>query len=211
MTMQKVVHHEGWWALWRGNTINVVRMVPSKCVLLSCSDLYKDAVRDLRLCESTFCVGGLAGAFAGASATFFTYPLDLARTRMAGRVHSTGSGGSWSSHGAVDTLVAIWRQGGVLGLFRGAGPTVIGALPYEGIKFGVYDVLKHSRVEGGGSGSLGPLWHACCGATAAIIAHVVTYPNDVRAPPRTLPLALALDDATSGWTLDSTRTRLDSS
>ena len=42
---------------------------------------------------------------------------------------STGGGGFFlGSRGALDTLVAIWREGGVLALFRGAAPTVIGAL-----------------------------------------------------------------------------------
>ena len=191
LTMHTVVHREGWWSLWRGNTINVVRMVPSKCVLLSCSDIYKDVVRDLQLCSSTFAVGGLAGAFAGASATFCTYPLDLIRTRMAGVIH--GSGGSVVQgtvlvrppDGAVATFLDILRREGVLALFRGAGPTVIGALPYEGIKFGTYDLLKrhvHFGSESVAAG--GPLWPALWGSTAAIIAHIATFPNDVRLPER---------------------------
>ena len=180
VTLRKVVHHEGFGALWRGNTVNVMRMVPSKCVLLSCSDLYKDALGLTHM--SAFAQGGIAGAFAGATAALCTYPLDLARTRMAGMLHSGGMAST--QHGALATLVNIYQNEGVRALYRGASPTVLGALPYEGIKFGTYDLLKrHARPLPSGSApgersSGGPLWRACCGATAAMIAHVLTYPND---------------------------------
>ena len=176
-TLTQVVRHEGVPALWRGNTINVVRMVPSKAVLLSCSDLYKDLVGCTHF--SSFAQSGLAGAFAGATAALFTYPLDLARTRMAGTVHTAGCS---HQHGAFGTLAAIYRHEGLPALFRGASPTVLGALPYEGIKFGTYDLLKRASSgtgHGHGSnGSGGALWKACCGASAATVAHVLTYPND---------------------------------
>ena len=58
-------------------------------------------------------------------------------------------------------------------LFRGVGPTLFGSFPYEGIKFGTYGWLKRND---GGSGS--SLWRAGCGAAAATLAHVITYPND---------------------------------
>ncbi len=177
MTLRKVVHHEGLYGLWRGNTVNVVRMVPSKCVLLACSDLYKDVLGLSHL--STFAQGGIAGAFAGVTATFCTYPLDLARTRMAGLLHMGAT--EHAQRGAVATLRAIVHAEGVSALYRGAAPTVLGALPYEGLKFGTYDVLKRrARTRGGGEtgGGQGPLWRACCGAFAAMLAHTLTYPND---------------------------------
>jgi len=182
-TLKEVVRSEGIRALWRGNTVNVARMVPSKAVLLSCSDLYKDAFGLTNM--TTFAQGGIAGAFAGATATFCTYPLDLARTRMAGRVHTAGS--TASQDGALATLAAIYRTEGLQALFRGASPTVLGALPYEGIKFGTYDVLKRWSVGDGAPSSAsghrsgasgGVLWKACCGSLAAMVAHVLTYPND---------------------------------
>lgn len=179
MTLSKVVHHEGFWGLWRGNTVNVVRMVPSKCVLLSCSDLYKDAMGLTHL--STFAQGGIAGAFAGCTATMVTYPLDLARTRMAGMLHVGGESSLKARAGALETMRIIAREEGVSALYRGASPTVLGALPYEGIKFGTYDWLKrHAHWPGSepSRGGHGPLWRACCGAAAAMLAHLLTYPND---------------------------------
>ena len=176
MTLRRVVHHEGFIGLWRGNTLNVVRMVPSKCVLLACSDLYKDLLGLSHL--SAFAQGGIAGACAGVTATACTYPLDLARTRMAGLLHVRAT--EQAQRGAIATMLTIVRTEGASALYRGATPTVLGALPYEGIKFGTYDVLKrHTRSgEAAGVASQGPLWRACCGAFAAMLAHALTYPND---------------------------------
>jgi hypothetical protein len=171
----EVVRHEGILALWRGNTVNVVRMVPSKAVLLSCSDLYKEVLGVTHL--SSFVQGGAAGALAGATASLCTYPLDLARTRMAGMVHEAGS--TAAEFGALATLTAIHRREGFAALFRGASPTVLGALPYEGLKFGTYGWLKSASADTAGSGGASSLWRACCGATAAMVAHLLTYPNDV--------------------------------
>ena len=78
------------------------------------------------------------------------------------------------------TLVAIRKEEGFLALYRGSLPTVLGALPYEGIKFGVYDFLRARlrAADGGGGSGGGPLSRACCGAAAGLIAHILTYPND---------------------------------
>lgn len=174
-SLVQVVRHEGILALWRGNTVNVVRMVPSKAVLLSCSDLYKEMLGMTHF--SSFAQGGAAGALAGATATFCTYPLDLARTRMAGMVHEAGSAAA--EFGALATLATIHRREGLAALFRGASPTVLGALPYEGLKFGTYDWLKRASADPASGAGASSLWRACCGASAAMVAHLLTYPNDV--------------------------------
>ena len=36
----------------------------------------------------------------------------------------------------------VVKAGGPIGLYAGVGMTLIGSLPFEGIKFGVYDVLN---------------------------------------------------------------------
>ena len=81
-TLRRVTFHEGFWALWRGNSVNVLRMIPNKGVLLACSDLYKEPLRALE--RNKFWHGAASGALAGATAALLTYPLDLARSRMAG-------------------------------------------------------------------------------------------------------------------------------
>ena len=44
---QTVIREEGVRGLWRGNTVNVLRMIPNKGVLHATNDLYKDFARNL--------------------------------------------------------------------------------------------------------------------------------------------------------------------
>ena len=173
-TLRRVTFHEGFWALWRGNSVNVLRMIPNKGVLLACSDLYKEPLRALE--RNKFWHGAASGALAGATAALLTYPLDLARSRMAGLLKQRGDYNRYHRAGLSGTLAIIRREEGLRGLFAGLSPTLAGAFPYEGLKFGTYDALKHSGLAGEGGG--GSLWKATCGALAATAAHLATYPND---------------------------------
>jgi len=39
------------------------------------------------------------------------------------------------------------RQEGLRALYRGVGLTIAGSFPYEGVKFGVYDLLKRRALN----------------------------------------------------------------
>jgi len=152
----------------------------------------------------------LAGSAAGATAVLATYPLDLVRTRLAYQMEGGGgakqAGASTSGTrpprppGATvrGVLRATVRVEGLRGLYRGVAPTLVGILPYAGLKFYVYQSAKvaHTRGEvaaaegGGGSGSVDttkpttlPRASApallAFGAAAGLVAQTVTYPLDV--------------------------------
>ena len=134
--------------------VNVLRMIPNKGVLLACSDLYKEHAARAR--AHKFWHGAASGALAGATAALLTYPLDLARSRMAGLLKQRGDFNRYHRAGLSGTLAIIRREEGLRGLFAGLSPTLLGAFPYEGLKFGTYDALKHSGLAGEGGG--GSLW-----------------------------------------------------
>ena len=69
------------------------------------------------------------------------------------------------------TILSTVRREGIWALYRGMGPTLMGALPYEGIKFGCYDVLKQKLPDG-------IFWQLTCGAVAGTAAGMIMYPND---------------------------------
>ena len=84
-----------------------------------------------------------------------TYPLDLVRTRLAydveGRAPAAAASPATAGariaraaarRGIVGVLAETVRAEGVLGLYRGIGPTMLGILPYAGLKFYVYQSLK---------------------------------------------------------------------
>jgi len=70
-----------------------------------------------------------------------TYPLDVIRTRMAYKTVSATSSIKRSVRGAASKIVA---DEGVGGLYKGIKPTLFGALPYEGLKFGCYEYVKRA-------------------------------------------------------------------
>ncbi|KAB2615210.1 graves disease carrier protein-like [Pyrus ussuriensis x Pyrus communis] len=93
----------------------------------------------------------LAGAAAGGTAVLCTYPLDLARTKLAYQVVNTRGNinyGMKGTHhqivykGIRDVLSSVYKEGGFRGLYRGVGPTLTGILPYAGLKFYIYEELK---------------------------------------------------------------------
>jgi len=122
--------------------------------------------------EKNAAVNLAAGAAAGATAVLATYPLDLVRTRLAfiiegvptpGGVQVNPSGPRRPPRLAVlptseaapappgpgesrKTMMGLLRiileRHGVRGLYAGLGPTMVGIVPYAGLKFLVYEGLK---------------------------------------------------------------------
>lgn len=76
----------------------------------------------------------ICGGAAGITSVFFTYPLDIVRTRLSIQSASFAA----LSHaqraklpGMWQTLVIMYKtEGGVLALYRGIIPTVAGVAPY---------------------------------------------------------------------------------
>ena len=147
--MQRVIREEGVRGLWRGNTVNMLRMIPNKGVLHATNDIYKDLTRNVALAVPAFAACGLgaqhfvSGSLAGMTSVAATYPLDLVRTRMAGRLatQSTVSKGIVQSTW-IATVKDVVKNEGAGGLYRGVSPTLLGSIPYEGIKFYSYAKFK---------------------------------------------------------------------
>ena len=57
------------------------------------------------------------------------------------------------------------------------GATLLGALPFEGIKFGAFDLLRE-WLPSTADGKTAPGWTLVAGAVAGAVAHTVTYPLD---------------------------------
>lgn len=140
--------------------------------------MYKDKVAQLLSLESGKRLppvySMIAGSLAGLTASMLTYPLDFIRTRMAGTI-------GFQSMGIVKTAMCTIHAEGILALFRGMTPTLIGAIPYEGIKFGVYDVVLRTMVrrnQESGVLEINVLQSTMAGGIAGAVATVLTYPND---------------------------------
>jgi solute carrier family 25 protein 16 len=207
-SLASIARAEGLPGLLRGNGASVARIVPYSALHFGAYERYRSAcVRRLALNPASVppAVDLVAGAAAGATAVVATYPLDLARTRLAYATEG-GVGGSTPAPGGArprrphlpratirSTLAATLAADGPAGLYRGMGPTLAGILPYAGLKFYVYQAAKHSHAASAaaaaaaeGSGGAPPpprrppiLLTLAYGAGAGLIAQTVTYPLDV--------------------------------
>ena len=75
----------------------------------------------------------VAGSLAGVSGTVVTYPLDLARARLA-----NSKKGEFRSLWAVFRF--IWQRHGPRGLYSGVLPTLQGSVVYAGCSFFTFEV-----------------------------------------------------------------------
>lgn len=165
---RKILTNEGVIGLWAGNGANLLRIFPSKAVVFSSHDFYKSLFRrylvkgnennnsNNKQLPSLYSF--LAGGLAGVTATAATYPLDLARGRISGKLaqqQQTTTAPATSNTATTLTTTTkkaytgIWQtvattvqDEGVRGLYKGVTPTLLGAMPYVGIQFGTVGLLE---------------------------------------------------------------------
>jgi len=122
---------EGIKGFWRGNTINVIRIIPQGAVAFLTKDSFQqllggDRPNSLHLAT--------ASMLSGMTSMTSIYPLDMVRGRI-----TTNPGvyrGLW--HG----LTSIYSESGFAGLYKGLGYANIWSMAYYGMQFFTYDSLK---------------------------------------------------------------------
>ncbi|XP_076897203.1 mitochondrial carrier protein MTM1-like [Bidens hawaiensis] len=129
--------------LWTGLGAQLSRDVPFSAVCWATLEPIRrgllrmsgDESNAATIIGANFAAGFVAGSLAGAT----TCPLDVAKTRRQiekDRVRAL-------TMTTRQTLVEIWRDGGIKGLFTGVGPRVARAGPSVGIVVSFYEVVKY--------------------------------------------------------------------
>ncbi|KAK9797945.1 putative Mitochondrial carrier domain-containing protein [Seiridium cardinale] len=181
--LAKMWREEGWRGFMAGNGTNCIRIVPYSAVQFGSYNLYKKHFFEktpgaaLSPLQRLLC-----GGVAGITSVFFTYPLDIVRTRLSIQSASFAALGDrpkGNLPGMWPTLVAMYKQeGGVSALYRGIIPTVAGVAPYVGLNFMTYEyVRKVLTPEGDENPSA---WRKLlAGGLSGAVAQTCTYPFDV--------------------------------
>lgn len=112
----------------------------------------------------------IAGSLAGVVSTSATYPLDLARARMAISKNDVSL-----RHIFEETF----KSGGIRGLYRGYVATIVGVIPYAGTGFFTYETLKRIHTEYLHPKQPSPTERFICGAIAGVCAQTASYPLDI--------------------------------
>ena len=180
-----ILRKEGTRGYFKGNGAMMVRIFPYAAIQFMSYEQYKRVLKP-RFRSGTHTHKFVAGSLTGITAVSCTYPLDVVRARLAYQVHERRYLGVWH------TLKTVAREeGGVKGLYRGYVPTVLGMIPYAGVAFYSYEVLKSVMMErfygsatklsldGSGTVVLTVPATLICGGLAGALAQTVSYPLDV--------------------------------
>lgn len=184
-SLKKLLKHEGVLGFYKGNGASVIRIVPYAALHFMAYEQYRSWILNNYSALGTGpIIDLLAGSAAGGTAVLCTYPLDLARTKLAYQVlDSRASFGNSMRNlnapaytGIRDVFKSVYNEGGARALYRGVGPTLIGILPYAGLKFYIYEELKRHVPE---EHQKSIVMRLSCGALAGLFGQTFTYPLDV--------------------------------
>ena len=145
-TLLRISREQGFWTLWRGNGINLIRYFPTQSLNFAFKDVFKQiffpsAGNGQSIGRLDYALRNMAsGGAAGATALLALYPLDLARTRITSDI---GKKSATRYVGLRDCLRQVYAtEGGIRALYRGVGIAMCGIVPYRAVYFGGYDNLK---------------------------------------------------------------------
>ncbi|PSC67425.1 mitochondrial adenine nucleotide transporter ADNT1-like isoform A [Micractinium conductrix] len=173
---------DGLKGMFKGNGLNCIRIIPNQAIKFmtyeqlsrKISHYLIDNGGDGKLTPALRLTAGAGAGIIGMSAT---YPMDMVRGRITIQEASNAQ-----YRGLLHATGCIIREEGVLALWRGWLPSVIGVVPYVGLNFGVYETLKDVIIKMYGLRNERDLSIAVrlgCGAVAGTLGQTLAYPFDV--------------------------------
>lgn len=179
-TLYRIHQEEGWRGYFRGNGVNVLRIVPYSAVQFTTYSIMKRYLGIDKKQARSVVDRMLAGAISGIVCVTATYPLDLIRTRLAVQTAAIGSerADTKKPPGIWATARSVYQnEGGLRALWRGLVPTCLGVAPFLAINFSLYDQIRHSLSKD--ERKLSSFSTLCAGALSGVVAQTVTFPLDV--------------------------------
>lgn len=162
---------EGLISLWRGNSATMARIIPYAAVQFTAHEHWKHILQTDREDTPTG-KRFLAGSLAGVTAQSLTYPLDLARARMAVTHRNT--------YGSLSQVFAkMWREEKPRAFYKGFTPTMLGVIPYAGVSFCTFETLKVKHKDYTKRSAPNPLERLLFGAIAGLLGQTASYPLDI--------------------------------
>lgn len=170
--LKETFQREGLLALWRGNSATMARIMPYAAIQFTSHEQWKRILHsDAK--DASPVLRFLAGSLAGLTSQSLTYPLDLARARMA-----VTQKDEYSTLRQV--FSKIWREEGFLRFYRGYIPTLLGVIPYAGVSFCTYDTLNSIYKEKFDKTVIPkPIANLAFGAVAGMLGQSSSYPLDI--------------------------------
>ncbi|KAF0898101.1 hypothetical protein E2562_001761 [Oryza meyeriana var. granulata] len=151
----EIVEQNGWQGLWAGNTINMLRIIPTQAIELGTFECVKRSmtsaqekwkedgcpkiqIGNLKIELPLHLLSPIAigGAAAGIVSTLVCHPLEVLKDRLT------------INHEAYPSINLafnkIYHTDGIGGLYAGLCPTLVGMLPYSTCYYFLYETIKSS-------------------------------------------------------------------
>lgn len=145
---REIVARDGAHALFRGNLLNILRVVPYAGVQHSSFDYFRRRFhaynrrshpeRGNKLTNTQLVT---AGSLAGGLSLVMAYPVDIVRARYMVQQ------GPQQYRGLYEAVRNMYQMEGARGFSRGLLPSLLGTLPYTGIGFGLNEKFKLWMLE----------------------------------------------------------------
>ncbi|KAK1930260.1 Mitochondrial coenzyme A transporter SLC25A42 [Phytophthora citrophthora] len=187
--------HDGFHALFRGNMLNILRVIPYAGLQHSGFDFFRHKFHaynfrkaEKKGSEEIPKLSNLqlvtAGSLAGGLSLVVAYPLDIVRARYMVQM------GKHRYTSIYEAVITMYKVDGMRSFTRGLVPSLLGTLPYTGIGFSLNERFKIWTLElqrrrldqkygsNAPDPSLNPLTKFVCSYFAACIAQTSTYPMD---------------------------------
>ncbi|NP_001130999.1 putative mitochondrial adenine nucleotide transporter BTL1 [Zea mays] len=185
-----IIQQNGWQGLWAGNTINMLRIIPTQAVELGTFECVKRSMAEaqekwkedgcpkiqlgnmkIELPLHLLSPVAIAGAAAGIAATLACHPLEVIKDRL------TINREVYPSIGLA--FRRIYKTDGIGGFYAGLCPTLIGMIPYTTCYFFMYDTIKTSYCRLHKKSSLSRPELLLIGALSGLTASTISFPLEV--------------------------------
>ena len=192
--LMRIPREQGVLSLWRGNTPNLLRIVPTYALRFTLfSEYQKIAAWGHGDQPLTLGRQMLAGALSGFTTVLVTHPLDLIRTRFSADLSKWEGRSDLAAKAPARTVWQAFRvlvrQEGLFGVYRGLPVSAVEISPYVAISLGGYNYLV-SQIPPDQTNSSSKF---VVGWLSGLVASLVCYPLDTLKRRRML-------DGTSGFT-----------
>ncbi|XP_023365639.1 calcium-binding mitochondrial carrier protein SCaMC-1-like [Otolemur garnettii] len=145
---EQMIKEGGIFSLWRGNGVNIFKIAPETALKVGAYEQYKKWL-SFDGSQPGISERFISGSLAGVTAQTCIYPMEVLKTRLA-----VGKTGEYS--GITDCGKKLLRREGVRTFFKGYIPNLLGIIPYAGLDFAVYEVLKNYWIEHYSRNSVNP-------------------------------------------------------
>ncbi|XP_008798148.1 probable mitochondrial adenine nucleotide transporter BTL1 isoform X4 [Phoenix dactylifera] len=186
----EIIDENGWQGLWAGNTINILRIIPTQAIELATFEHVKRAITsaqekwkengcpklqighiNLDLPFPWISPVAVGGAAAGIMSTLVCHPLEVIKDRL------TVNQEVYPSISLA--FSKIFKDDGIGGFYAGISPTLMGMLPYSTCYYFMYETLKKSYSQAKKKNSLNRAELLIIGSLSGFAASTISFPLEV--------------------------------